>query len=79
MIPKVNVKPAEIEPKRTDSAPRDFPQMVFKDVDYITAHTVFAQFFATNPEKKPTPSPDQFPAAKAKVPNGWLARVFASE
>ncbi len=77
MNPKVNVTSAELEPKRTDSAPRDFPQMVFKDVDYITAHTVFAQFFATNPEK-PTP-PHQFPAAKAKVPNRWLARVFASE
>jgi len=79
MNPKVNVTSAEFESKMTGSAPRDFPQMVFKDVDYITAHTVFAQFFATNPEKKPTPPPDQFPAAKAKASNGWLGRVFASD
>ena len=79
MNPKVNVTSAEFESKLTGSAPRDFPQMVFTDVDYITAHTVFAQFFATNPERKPTPPPDQFPAAKGKVPNRWLGRVFASE
>jgi hypothetical protein len=73
MNPKVNVTSAEFESKLTGSAPRDFPQMVFKDVDYITAHTVFAQFFATNPDKKPTP------AAKGKMPNSWLGRVFASD
>jgi len=73
MNPKLNVTSAEPESKRTDSVPRDFPQTVFTDVDFITAHTVFAQFFVTNPEKKPTP------AAKGKMPNRWLGGIFASD
>jgi len=73
MNPKLNVTSAKLEPKRANSVPRDFPQTVFTDVDFITAHTLFAQFFVTNPEKKPTP------AAKGKMPNRWLGGIFASD
>ncbi len=70
MNSKVN---AELEPKRAEPAPHEFPQTVFTDVDFITAHTVFAQFFSTSPERKPTPE------AKGKMPNRWLGRIFASD
>jgi len=68
MSSKLKVTSAELEP-----APREFPQTIFTDVDFITAHTVVAQFFFSNPEKK------SMPAADGKMPNRWLGRLFASD